>query len=79
MSEAFTENDDNRDEAARPGDDEPIRVLVADRPEPDPPEMRCARALPTNHDPPPLGRGENEAKRKKRPTDHTSTGGPQHR
>ena len=29
MSEAFTENDDNRDEAAKPGDDEPIRVLVA--------------------------------------------------
>ena len=29
MSEAFTENDDNRDEAARPGDEEPIRVLVA--------------------------------------------------
>jgi len=29
MSDAFTGHDDNRDEAARPGDGGPFRVLVA--------------------------------------------------
>jgi hypothetical protein len=29
MSDAFTGHDDNRDEAARPGDGDPFHVLVA--------------------------------------------------